>query len=148
MVFQKHHVWLRNIKFNKSTDNCYKISNSLLALPYRVHTQWEDLLDSPIPWKHVFRLIYNTSLDSSSRYFHLKIDLWLFANKNKFKHFRSEPSDLCRFCEQESESSPHLFGYCLTVARFWTQLQQLYSNNNKNLKMDLMNVLFIKYIHK
>ena len=50
MVFQKHHVWLRNIKFNKSTDNCYKISNSLLALPYRVHTQWEDLLDSPIPW--------------------------------------------------------------------------------------------------
>ena len=52
-----------------------------------------------------------------------------------------QQNNLCRFCEDEIETSPHLFWYCPVVASFWTQVQKLFTDNNKILNLDIFKVL-------
>ena len=115
-------------------------SKKLMDIPYPVHIKWESLIDCPIPWKNVFNLIYQTTLDSSSRYFQIKLIYNFLATKRMLKVWGIEQSDLCRFCKEETESTAHLFWYCPVVAKFWTQVEKDLCKKHR-LSLDLGKVL-------
>ena len=136
----KNPHWLKYTKINKAVYNFYMSSKKLKDIPYQVHIKWESLIDCPIPWKNVFNLIYQTILDSSSRYFQIKLIYNFLATKRMLKVWGIEQSDLCRFCKEETESTPHLFWYCPVVAKFWTQVEKDLCKKHR-LSLDLGKVL-------
>ena len=133
--------WLKGTKINKEIYNFHMSSKDLRAIPYRIHSKWENLFDVPIPWNQVFNLIYKTTLDSYSRYFQFKLIYNYLATKKMLNVWGIEQTNLCRFCEEEIESSPHLFWYCSTVALFWSNVQKLFSDNNKTLTLDIFRII-------
>ena len=133
--------WLKGIKTNKEIYHFYMTSKNLITIPYGLHNKWEDLFDFPIPWDQVFTLIYKITTDSYTRYFQFKL-IYNYLATNKMLHIWGlQQVNLCRFCEEEIEDTPHLFWYCPVVAHFWIQVQQLFTHNNKILNLDIFKVL-------
>ena len=137
---KKYH-WLAGIKLNKPIYNFFMWTKPLLATPFTMFEKWESLIDCPLPWNKIFNLIYITTPDAESRYFQIKLLYNFLATKKMLTIWQIEQCNLCRFCQDEPESSDHLFWYCPLVAQFWSQVERHLSKRN-HLNLDLRKVIF------
>ena len=74
--------------------------STITAFPHKICSYWEEEFNILIPWKEIFRTIYNTIIDSYSRIFLLKIFYEITATKKQLNMFNIEQSPLCRFCSE------------------------------------------------
>ncbi|CDQ89851.1 unnamed protein product [Oncorhynchus mykiss] len=77
-----------------------------------VQNSWEEMFDVPIPWHMVYEIIGKMTPDSKLRIFQFKLLYKILENNRMLYIWGIHPSQLCRFCCEETESLHNLFWYC------------------------------------
>ena len=100
--------------------------------------KWEEMLNKhDIDWKKIFKLTFESTIDTRLRNFNYKYLMRIVrTNKDLFK-FSLANTTLCDFCGRRTECLHHLFWECEYTQGFWTQV----SNTLKNLRLDI-NITF------
>ncbi len=101
----KNMRWLLGNKINREVHKYYLTSRSLCLIPYCSHKKCEDIFDCPVPWRQVFKLIYKTTTDATTRFFQLKILYNFLPTRKMLKIWGIAESDECRVCFMESAST-------------------------------------------
>ncbi len=119
----------------------YLTSRSLCLIPYSTHKKGEDISDGPIPRRQVFKLIYKTTTDATTKFFQLKILRNFLPTRKMLKIGAIAESDECRFCFVEYESTEHLFWCCHVVFFFWRDVQRMCNTMELNVQLNFLSVL-------
>jgi hypothetical protein len=80
-----------------------------------------------LPWKKVYNLARDISIDSFSRIFQYKVlNNILFLNNSLFKMGICD-SPLCSYCQKDNETVEHLFFKCYISKKVWLDLMNIFS---------------------
>ena len=84
-----------------------------------------------------------TVTESKLKVFQYKLLLRILPTNRLLRLMKIRQSDLCSFCDKETESISHLFWECESALRFWNSLSLLVSETNV-LRIDFnqRNILF------
>ena len=86
----------------------------------------QELGDSQLIWSNIYMLGRKITLDSYSRQFHFKLTHnVLFLNK-ALNRMNIVESSLCSYCNDEDETTVHLFSGCLFVKGLWVEVQNYF----------------------
>ena len=128
-------------KINKKVYKFYLCNTGKTFYPHRLCTVWEDEFNTPILWRHYFRNIYNTTIDSYSRIFQIKTFYKIIATRKHLAICNFITCSLCRFCDDEDEDLMHLFYFCPFVALFWTSVQKWLKEFKIEIDICPMNII-------
>ena len=82
--------------------------------------------ESQLTWSKIYMLGRRITLDSYSRQFHFKVTHnVLFLNK-ALNRMNIVESSLCSYCNDEDETTVHLFSGCLFVRGLWGEVQNFF----------------------
>ena len=96
-------------------------------------------------WLSYFAMLKRTTPDTKLRWLQYRIIHNILTTNRSAAKFIENQSDLCSFCNRESESIHHLLWQCEIVRSFWTQLSDLINRRCKhahNIKIDERLALF------
>ena len=94
-------------------------------------------------WPEIFKLAHDTVTESKLNIFQYNLLLRILPTNRLPRLMKIRQSDLCSFCDKETESISHLFWECESALRFWNSLSLLVSETNV-LRIDFnqRNILF------
>ena len=107
-----------------------ELYNIHLKVKFRLPTSHKSIQHSLkndlIPWKKVYILSRNISIDSYSRIFQYKVlNNILFLNNSLFKMGKVD-SPLCSYCREDNETIAHLFLDCHVSKSIWLYLTNFF----------------------
>jgi hypothetical protein len=72
-------------------------------------------------WKDLFKSLYNTTKDSRLIWMQYRILHNILTTNRSFSKFKPEQSDLCEFCNEQSEYISHILFECKISNKFWKE---------------------------
>ena len=121
-----------------------ELRKSVAKRPQKCLQKWEAShnidMDS---WPEIFKLAHDTVTESKLKIFQYKLLLRILPTNRLLRLMKIRQSDLCSFCDKETESISHLFWECESVLRFWNSLSLLVSESNiLRIDFNQRNILF------
>ena len=112
-----------------SSKEFYKILvSSLLKSPTSQGRIMEILNMVSLPWKEIYSLPRQVTIDTYSRIFQYKcLNNILYLNNALFK-MKLVDSPLCSFCKEQNESISHFFYDCRDTKSLWNSVQFFFEN--------------------
>ena len=77
-------------------------------------------------WGYIYNLPFETTIDSKTREFQLRINHNIVYSNDRLSVFHISDSPLCKICKTERETLEHMFCLCERVQQFWTNLRNHY----------------------
>jgi hypothetical protein len=111
--------WLSGAKINNSIYNVFLQKHISVDVPQHVEFYWHDILDLIIPWKTVYSLPHNITLDPKLRQFQYKLIMKFLPSNRLLYKWGLITSPICTFCDEVDEDYFHLFWDCRYVFLFW-----------------------------
>ena len=94
-------------------------------------------------WPEIFKLVHDTVTGSNLKVFQYKLLLRILPTNRLLRLMKIRQSDLCSFCDKETECISHLFGECESALRFWSSLSLLdLETNVLRIDFNQQNILF------
>ena len=121
-----------------------ELRKSVAKRPQKCLQKWEAShnidMDS---WPEIFKLAHDTVTERKLKVFQYKLLLRILPTNKLLRLMKIGQSDLCSFCDKETESISHLFWECESVLRFWNSLSLLVSETNVlRINFNQRNILF------
>ena len=121
-----------------------ELRKSVAKRPQKCLQKWEAShnidMDS---WLEIFKLAHDTVIESKLKVFQYKLLLRILPTNRLLRLRKIRQSNLCSFCDKETESISHLFWECESVLRFWNSLSLLVSETNVlQIDFNQRNILF------
>lgn len=97
--------------------------------------KWErDLnLERSFRWKQFYKLPFKCSKETNLQWFQLKILHRILPTNYLLTKMKIKDSELCTFCQQETESLTHLFWNCRLTQSFWNEFRAFMNLKNVNM---------------
>ena len=135
------------IKTKKGASLIYKKFIDDCTIDSKGKGKWASVTDiSNEDWHNAFSFLKWTTKDTKLRWLQYRILHSILTTNRSVSKFKENQSDLCSFCNRDSETIIHLFYECTVVEKFWKDLSFLlnkrckHSNNfqiNKNKRLIL-----------
>ena len=96
-------------------------------------------------WYNAFFKLKFTTKDTKLRWLQFRILHNILTTNRSVSKYKEEQTELCSFCQKDSETIQHLFYGCEIVRSFWDQLTSLLNrrcNHSKDFKVNEVFVLF------
>ncbi len=109
--------------------------DEVCEFPHNQVNKWEEELNNYFPiaqWQNLFQNIYITAKSAKLRYFQFQILHRTLVTNRKLKLWNIKNSELCSFCELETERISHLLYDCLHVKIFWYRVKKYVSEQPGN----------------
>jgi len=137
-----HYIWLKTCRIHKKTYSFFLQKNNIAMSPTNIQSYWEDEFNVPLPWHHIFKLIYKTTISPRLRILQYKIVHKTLATRKMLHRWKIADSPLCVHCKLEEETIRHIFWECPRVHELWTKTQKwLESIFLQKYNFDAMNVI-------
>ena len=85
-----------------------------------------------INWKLVFNMCFYTTKDTTLQWFQARLLHRILPTAKYLKIIKINDSDLCNFCNEEQESTEHLFWECREVKTFWDEFVRCFKEKCAN----------------
>ncbi len=80
------------------------VEDKIFINPVNMRMRWEDSTNMIIPWKKVFNIIYNTTLDLSIHIIQTQIIYTFLSTQKRLSMCGLERTSFCRFSKDDEES--------------------------------------------
>ena len=85
-------------------------------------TKWNNLFIG-INWNMLFKRLHTISLDNKLKWLQIRIFYRIIPTNRLLKLQRIKESELCTFCQGQTETIQHLFWACIHVNAFWQRIE-------------------------
>ena len=101
-------------------------------LPFEQQAKWfSELKDQNLQWNSVYRLVYNSTIETKPRSFQIKLNLRAILTNVALRGFCISDTNKCSFCKIEPETLLHLFFECRIIQVIWNDVMDWISSKLK-----------------
>ena len=110
-----------------------KLTNTSIAQTEK----WKTSLESQnIPWKRIFKLPYEITVNNKLRNFHYKYIMRIVRTNKELYRFALVNSTICDFCCQNTETIHHLFWECIYSQELWNNISNIFRRNDVAIELN------------
>ena len=122
----------------------YQKINTKSIIPTGI-TKWNNISNYDIIPKDVFNTCFKITPDTTIQWLQFRVLHRILPTSSYLKKIKIKSSDLCFFCDHETESIEHIFFDCEIIYFLWSNLEYIiYDRTNIVVQFDKRDVIFGK----
>ena len=116
------------------------------AIESKGRDKWISLLGiTTEDWESAFFKLKFTTKDTKLRWLQFRLLHNILTTNRSVSKYKEDQTDLCTFCNNQSETIQHLFYSCTVVKQFWVQLFDLINKRCRHANNFKVNEIFILF---
>ncbi len=132
-------IFLKSVKGSKDMYNLLKSSNE----PPKSEEKWDNGLNKEHDWKSVNSSIFSTTKNTKLQWFQYRIEHRILGTNELLFKMNLRQNSNCSFCEEEPETTEHLFWTCRTITDLWEEINRwIFMETEIELPINLEFILF------
>ena len=131
------------MKTAKRCKDIYKLLNSKNVTPIS-QGKWNRIFENVnLSWKDIYTIPVKCCSNTKVHWFQYRIIHRIIATNDLLMKMTIRQTNLCTFCNLETEKIEHLFWHCNIVNQFWEAIEHwIYAKNNYMINIDKHRAIF------